>query len=239
MTTSYVFSDYMTISGSCTLIGKGAGSTSLNYTNATGTTIIGANAGVSLVDGPENVIIGNGADVSSSTGQCTIIGNNAVCNATSSSSKVILLGDDAQISATHTAVCVMGGQTNGMDIVNYGRGHMLYMPIVTYGASATITGADICGGVIIFSSGTFTCTFPTEKTIFDAMVDPVVGSGIRLLIYKYSLYVLTFDTSNLSDYRGISSMLSDNAYYFYFVVTDATPSDPHFMVRSSKTNLHV
>lgn len=236
--TSYAFSDYMTISGSCTLLGKGAGSTSLSYVNATGTTIIGANAGIGLVNGPDNVIIGNGANVAPNTGQCTIIGNRAVCNATSSASKVILIGDDAQISATHTAVCVLGGQTNGSSIVDYGLGHMYYMPIATYSGSSTVSGADICGGVITFASGAVTCYFPTEKVVFDAMKDPVVGSGIRLLIYKYTSYNLTINAANLSDYHGTTTIASNTAAYFYWVVTDANPSNPRFMVRSSRCNLH-
>ena len=236
-TTSFILSNYVTILGSCTVVGKGAG-TSLNYTNATGTTIIGASAGISLVNGPDNVIIGNGADVASNTGQCTIIGQRAMCNATSPASKVILLGDDATISATHTAVCVMGGKTNKMSIVDYGRGHMFYIIPATYNASATITGAAICSGLVTFTGGAFTCTFPTEKSIFDAMKDPAVGSGLRLMIYKYSAGTLSLTTTNLSDYLGVASIATNSSLYFYFAVTDATPAAPHFKVRSSKCNLH-
>ena len=114
---------------------------------------------------------------------------------------------------------------------------MLYMPIGSYNASATISGADLCGGIITFSTGSLTCTFPTEKVIFDTMKDPVVGSGFRLLIYKYTSGDLTLTTANLPNYKGIATIVSTNAWYFYFVVTDATPAAPHFMVRSSRTNL--
>ena len=236
-TDSLSISNYMTVSGSCTLLGKGAGA-SLQYTNATGTTIIGASSGLTLISGPDNVIIGNGADVNTRTGQCTIIGHRAVCNSGNSLGKIILIGDDASISSTHTNICVLGGQTNKSTIVDYGRGHMFYMTPSNYTASAVLSGVDICSGLVTFTGGSFTCTFPPEVIIFDAMKDPVVGSGLRLMVFKYSSGTLSIAASNLPDYSGVSSIASNSGLYYYFILTDATPGAPHFKVRSSKCNLH-
>jgi hypothetical protein len=232
----YSFLDCATISSTCTLLGKGAGSTSLDYSTAFGTTIIGAGSAVDLVDGSENTIVGDGVSIASSCGRATVIGNNATCAATSGTSNVILIGNDASISATHTNVCVFGGQSTNTPVLSYGRGPLLYIPITTKGADTTLTGAEVLSGLILFTNGSFICTFPTEQTIFDAMVDPVVGSGTRLFIRKNTSSTLTLVTLNLSDYKGPPEITSGEAYYFYFVVKSTSPVA--FYVRASKTTIN-
>ena len=161
---SFAFPDYTTVQGTNTFLGKGVTITPVS----TGCTIIGQDSCTSLSTASYNTVIGNGADVKG--GYATIIGNRAVSNATSATSKVILIGTDAKISATHTNVCVLGGQTNNTSIVDYGRGHLFYMPIVVYSASATLTAANVLGGLVIFNATvSCTATFPTMAAIFTAV----------------------------------------------------------------------
>jgi hypothetical protein len=103
-------------------------------------------------------------------GYATVIGNGAKSLATDATSKTIVIGTDAKIGASHTNVCVLGGQTNGTSIVDYGASHFYYMPFPTYTASATVTAADVVGGVILFNLTTSaTCTFPSVTAIFNAV----------------------------------------------------------------------
>lgn len=233
--TTYSFKDFCTISGSSTILGKEAAST-LDFSVSTGNTIVGYRSGAGLISGGGNTIIGDNVSIASSCGNATIIGHNAVCNVTSGDSRVILIGNGASLSATHTNVCVLGGSTKNTALVTFGRGPLFFIPITTKGASATLTGAEVLSGLIVFNNGTWTCTFPSDQTIFDAMVDPVVGSGTRFLLRKNTSSALTLVTASLSDYKGPASISSGDAYYFYIVVKATSPAALY--IRASKTTIN-
>lgn len=233
--TTVALSNYATVSGSCVVIGRGACSTNLDVSLATGNTVIGAGAGNLLATGSGNVIIGDGSSVASGCGQCTLIGNNITCNATSGSARCILIGNGAEISATHTNVAVLGARASNTAIVDYGSGHPYYMPFTIKTSGGTLTGAEVLGGIAHYTTGAMSCTFPDDATIFDAMVDPVVGSASRLFIYKSSTGVLTLGTASLADYKGPATIGINTGLYFYLVVTSTSPK--RLMVRASKTNL--
>lgn len=232
----YSFLDTATLSSTCVLLGKGSGSTNLDYAASFGTTIIGANSGVDLVSGAENTIIGDNVSISSSCGRATIIGNDANCAVTSGDSRVILIGNGASLSATHTNVCVFGAQTTNTPAISFGRGPLLYAPIVTKGSDTTLTGAEFISHLIVFNNGAWTCTFPTDQQIFDAMIDPCVGSGARLLLRKNTSSTLTLDTSSLLDYKGPATISSGDACFFYSVVKSLSPVTIY--VRGSKCTIN-
>lgn len=228
MGNTYAFSNYINVNGLNTIIGKGAGNAAM--VNG-GNTIIGQGAGTSVSTATYNTIIGNGANALG--GQTTIIGNRAVSSATSAAANVILIGTDAKASTNITNACMIGGQTNNTFITDYGRGHMLYMPLVTYTASATITAADVLGGVVLFNLTTSaTCTFPTQAQIFAAMKDPIVGSGFRLLLCKHGAGALSFTMGGITQLRAFSNaVLTGNAMYFHYVVDNVVT--PTFKIRGS------
>ena len=231
-----LISDYITVSGTNTMIGKGAFSTSSTFDLATSNVFIGENPSLIMSTGSNNTFIGNGIICTTRTNGCTFIGDRISC--TDGDDITIMIGNDCTFSSTSWGYLAgIGNVTNTTRTINYGRGHIVRIaPIilanVTAPTSYTMSSAAYLNDHI-FGSGDYTLVLDTTFL----PLQNVVGGSRGLFIYKKGTGDLTINSSALSSYyKGLATLPADTGMFLYWIYTSTSPFQLY--LRSSYCNLH-